>query len=188
MDDDDDLSEIPERFRSIVMLLLFYGKRRADIQSTIQWLCKRLKQPDKKAERQLHELLSYLKGILPGENEQGQMTSFFHDADEVNRVKTYTYTSVGGSIVMVAGCHSIDASGAYLHTNVLDPPVLSSGESEILSMSDGLIDHKNNGGKRSCDLCGARHAWSRPHRQCRVCCMIFCERCIDCPCQCEEQI
>ena len=48
MDDEDDLSEIPERFRSIVMLLLFYGKRRADIQSTIQWLCKRLKQQIRK--------------------------------------------------------------------------------------------------------------------------------------------
>ena len=69
-------------YRSVVCTLLYVSKRMVEIQATMSWLCKRLHSPNKKAARQLHKLLRYLKGA------RGNAT-FYPRAGEVKSIEGY---------------------------------------------------------------------------------------------------
>ena len=87
--------------------LIFVAKRRPDIQSTIRWLCKRLKSPNVKAWRQLVKLMRYIQGTrdmatyFPADEVATKIEAFSDGdwgGDEMDR------KSVMGGVIMVAGC------------------------------------------------------------------------------------
>ena len=58
----DDSCEHPELYRSAVCTILYMRKRGPDLQATTRWMCKRLRNPNKKSWRQLVRTVRYIKG------------------------------------------------------------------------------------------------------------------------------
>ena len=135
MDDDEVPCEKPALFRTAVCTLLYASKRKPEIQSTVRWLCKRLKAPDQKAWRQLVKLCRYMKGsqglatFFPRHGEASHIVAYLDGdwaCDELDR------KSVAGGCIMVGGCRM------HSHSRGLIDHALSSGESEIMSASEML--------------------------------------------------
>ena len=114
---------------------MYASKRKPEIQSTVRWLCKRLKSPTWKSWRQLVKLVRYLKGsgnlatFFPRSGEVTQITRFldgYWACDDIDR------QSVSGFIAIVAGCRM------HSHSRGTGDQALSSGESEIMSASEML--------------------------------------------------
>ena len=130
MDGDDDPCEQAALFRTAVCTLLCVSKRQPEIQSTVRWLCKRLKNPTKKAWRQLVKLARYMKGSR-------NLATFFPTEGQVTHIAGYVdgdwacddadRKSVSGGLIMVAGCRM------HSHSRGTSDHALSSGESEIMS-------------------------------------------------------
>jgi hypothetical protein len=106
-----------------------------EIQSTVRWLCKRLKNPDMKSWRQLVKLTRYMKGsrglstFFPAQGEVTHIAGFLDGdwaCDEIDR------KSVSGGLAMVAGCRM------HNHSRSTGDHALSSGESEIMAASEML--------------------------------------------------
>ena len=137
MEGDDEPFHDAALYRTVTCKLIYPAKRRRDIQSTVRWLCKRLRNPDVKAGRQLTKLLRYLQGTkhlanyFPKEGAVDKIEGFCDGdwaGDEIDR------KSVSGAAVVVGQCclHS--------HSRGARTQSLSSGEQEIVSMSEILKD------------------------------------------------
>ena len=59
----DDPCEHPELYRSAVCTILYIAKRRPDLQATTRWMCKRLRNPNKKSWRQLVKNCEVHQGV-----------------------------------------------------------------------------------------------------------------------------
>jgi hypothetical protein len=135
--DEKDLEE-SSVYRSAVCTLLYLAQRRPDIQSnTVRWLCKRLMKPNVQSDRQLRKLLRYLKcsadlaSFIPTASEDMVIKGFVDGdwgCDELDRKR------VSGGFVMVGGCR------IHCHSRTTPSHALSSGESEVMSMSELLKD------------------------------------------------
>ena len=137
MDGDEEDLKDPGVYRSTMCALLYLAQRRPDTQSTVRWLRRRLMKPNVQSDRQLRKLLRYLKGAK-------DLATFFpvvHDnmviegfvdcdwgCDDLDR------KSVSGGVDMVGGCR------IHCHSRTTQSHALSSGESEIMSLSELLKD------------------------------------------------
>ena len=137
MEGDDEPFHDAALYRTVTCKLIYPAKRRGDIQSTVRWLCKRLRNPDVKAGRQLTKLLRYLQGTkhlanyFPKEGAVDKIEGFCDGdwaGDEIDR------KSVSGAAVVVGQCclHS--------HSREARTQSLSSGKQEIVSISEILKD------------------------------------------------
>ena len=137
LDGDELPCEDGAKFRTAVCTLLYVSKRQPEIQSTVRWLCKRLKDPTGKAWRQLIKLVRYMKASRG-------LATFFPCDEEIRQISGYVdgdwacddfdRKSVSGGVIMVAGCRM------HSHSRGTADHALSSGESEIMSMSELLKD------------------------------------------------
>ncbi len=137
MDGDDEAYNEPAVYRSTVCTLFYLAQRRPDIQATVRWLCKRLMKPDVKSGRQLVKLLRYLKGAK-------DIATYFLADDQDLVIRGYAdgdwgcdeldRKSVSGGMVMVGSCR------IHCHSRTTATHALSSGESEIMSLSELLKD------------------------------------------------
>ena len=129
---DDDKAKL---FRTVVCRMIYVSKHRPDIQSTIRWLCRRLKNPNMQSWRQLVKLMRYLRGTVdmctyyPADGEVDGIHAYFDSdwgGDDLDR------KSVMGGAIVVGKCrlHSHSRGGAT--------QVLSSAEGEIASGSELL--------------------------------------------------
>ena len=101
------------RFRSSVLALLYLSNERTDIQSTVRWLCTKLKNPTALEMRQLKRLLRYVKGTQ-------EMSTVFEVRDNndkreqlVKKLEVYTDSdwrsdqttrkSTSGAVIMAEG-------------------------------------------------------------------------------------
>ena len=135
----DDPCEHPELYRSGVCTILYMTKRRPDLQATMRWMCKRLRNPNKKSRRQLVKTVRYIKGprdlatFLPKAGKPDIIEAFLDGdwaCDDLDR------KSASGGYLMV-GCWRL-----HSHSRTTGQHALSSGESEIKSMSAVLKDAK----------------------------------------------
>ena len=136
---DDDPCEHPELYRSAVCTILYMTKRRPDLQATTRWMCKRLRNPNQKSWRQLVKTVRYIKGsrdlatFMPKAGKSDIIEAFldgdwaFDDLDK---------KSASGGYLMVGGCR------LHSHSRTTGQHALSSGESEIMSMSEVLKEAK----------------------------------------------
>ena len=135
--DENDLEE-SSVYRSAVCTLLYLAQRRPEMQSnTVRWLCKRLTKPNLQSDRQLKKLLRYLKcsadlaTLFPTASEDMVIKGFVDGdwgCDDLDR------KSVSGIVVMVGGCR------IHCHSRTTPSHALSSGECEVMSMSELLND------------------------------------------------
>lgn len=137
MDGDREPCADPATYRSAVCTALYLAKRRPDLQSTVRWLCKRLKEPDVQSWRQLVKMARYMKGtkdmatFYPAEGPVTHIGGYLDGdwaCDDIDR------KSVSGAVAMVAGCRM------HSHSRGTVEHALSSGESEIISMFEMLKD------------------------------------------------
>ena len=136
---DDDPCEHPELYRSAVCTILYMTKRRPDLQATTRWMCKRLRNPNKKSWRQLVKTVRYIKGsrdlatFMPRAGKPDTIEAFLDGdwaCDDLDR------KSASGGYLMVGGCR------LHSHSRTTGQHALSSGESEIMSMSEVLKEAK----------------------------------------------
>ena len=136
---DDDPCEHPELHRSAVCTILYMTKRRPDLQATMRWMCKRLRNPNQKSWRQLVKTVRYIKGsrdlatFMPKAGKSDIIEAFFDGdwaCDDLDR------KSASGGYLMVGGCR------LHSHSRTTGQHALSSGESEIRSMSEVLKEAK----------------------------------------------
>ena len=111
---DDDPCEHLELYKSAVCTILYMTKRRPDLQATTRWMCKRLRNPNQKSWRQ------FVKTVRYGD----------WACDDLDR------KSSSGEYLMVGGCR------LHSHSRTTGQHALSSGESEIMSMSEVLKEAK----------------------------------------------
>ena len=130
---DDDPWEHPELYRSAVCTILYMTKRRPDLQATTRWMCKRPRNPNKKSWRQLVKTVRYIKGsrdlatFMPKAGKADIIEAFLDGdwaCDDLDR------KSASGGYLMVGGCR------LHSHSRTTGQHALSSGESEIMSMSE----------------------------------------------------
>ena len=136
---DDDPCEHPELYRSAVCTILYMTNRRPDLQATTRWMCKRLRNPNQKSWRQLVKTVRYIKGsrvlatFMPRASKPDTIEAFLDGdwaCDELDR------KSASGGYLMVGGCR------LHSHSRTTGQHALSSGESEIMSMSEVLKEAK----------------------------------------------
>ena len=124
-----------EKFHHITAKLLYVCKRcRLDIQTTISFLCTRVKEPDKKDWRKLRRLLQYLYGtkdseyLILGADGNSIMKSWIDSAHGVHHdYKGHT----GGAVSLGRGCIMAKSQKQKLNTK-------SSTETEVVGHSDFL--------------------------------------------------
>ena len=119
---DDHPCEHPELYRSAVCTILYMTKRRPDLQATTRWMCKRLRNPNKKSWRQLVKTVRYIKGSR-------DLATFMPRAGKPDDLAR---KSASGGYLMVGGCR------LHSHSWTTGQHALSSGESAIMSMSEVL--------------------------------------------------
>ena len=145
----DDPCEHPELYRSAVCAILFMTKRRPDLQATTRWMCKRLRNPNKKSWMQLVKTVRYIKGsrdlatFMPKAGKPDIIEAFLDGdwaCDDLDRK-----TASGGNLI-VGGCR------LHSHSRTNGQHALSSGESEIMSMSEVLKEAKLM--QYNIDFCG----------------------------------
>ena len=136
---DDDPCEHPELYRSAVCTILYMTKRRPDLQATTRWMYKRLRNPNQKSWRQLVKTVRYIKGsrdlatFMPKAGKSDIIEAFLDGdwaCDDLDR------KSASGGYLMVGGCR------LHSHSRTTGQHALSSGESEIMSMSEVLKEAK----------------------------------------------
>ena len=136
---DDDPCEHPELYRSAVCTILYMTKRRPDLQATTRWMCKRLRNPNQKSWRQLVKTVRYIKGsrdlatFMPKAGKPDIIEAFLDGdwaCDDLDR------KSASGGYLVVGGCR------LHSHSRTTGQHALSSGESEIMSMSEVLKEAK----------------------------------------------
>ena len=133
--EDEQLSDQPARFRSCVGILLYLARRRPDLQAVLRWLCKRARESDRNAERQLHKVARYLKGTLdlatfvPKDGNIEEITGYV-DGDW--GCDDYDRKSVSGGFIMIGGAR------LHSHSRTTAQHALSSGESEVMALSELL--------------------------------------------------
>ena len=146
---DDDPCEHPELYRSAVCTILYMTKRRPDLQATTRWMCKRLRNPNKKSWRQLDKTVRYIKGsrdlatFMPRASKPEIIEAFLDGdwaCDDLDK------KSAPGGYLMVGGCR------LHSHSRTTGQHALSSGESEIMSMSEVLKEAKLM--QYNLDFCG----------------------------------
>ena len=128
---DDDPCEHPELYRSAVCTILYMTKRRPDLQATTRWMCKRLRNPNKKSWRQLVKTVRYIKGSR-------DLATFMSKAGKPDIIEAFLdgdwacddldRKSTSGGYLMVGGCR-------LLHSH---SRTTGQHESEIMSMSDAV--------------------------------------------------
>ena len=148
-DGDSEPCDGPQLYRSAVCTLLYPARRRPDLQSVVRWMCKRLMNPDRKSWRQLVKTVRYIKGtqdlatFMLAEGSLIGITGYLDGdwaSDEIDR------KSVSGGYIMVGGCR------VHSHSRTTCDHALSSGESEIMAMSELLKECKQL--KYNLELCG----------------------------------
>ena len=136
---DDDPCEHPELYRSAVCTILHMTKRRPDLQATTRWMCKRLRNPNQKSWRQLVKTVRYIKGsrdlatFMPKADMSDIIEAFLDGdwaCDDLDR------KSASGGYLMVGGCR------LHSHSRTTEQHAFSSGESEIMKMSELLKETK----------------------------------------------
>ena len=136
---DDDSCEHLELCRSAVCTILYMTKRGPDLQATTRWMCKRLRNPNKKSWRQLVKTMRYIKGsrdlatLMPRAGKPDTIEAFLDGdwaCDDLDR------KSASGGYLTVGGCR------LHSHSMTTGQNALSSGESEIMSMSEVLKEAK----------------------------------------------
>ena len=136
---DDDPCEHLELYRSAVCTIFYMTKRRPDLQATTRWMCKRLRNPERKSWRQLVKTVRYIKGstdlatFMPKAGKPDIIEAFLDGdwaCDDLDR------KSASGGHLMVGGCR------LHSHSRTTGQHALSSGETEIMSMSEVLKEAK----------------------------------------------
>ena len=136
---DDDPCEHPELYRSAVCTILYMTKRRPDLQATTRWMCKRLRNPNQKSWRQLVKTVKYIKGsrdlatFMPKAGKPDIIEAFLDGdwaCDDLDK------KSASGGYLMVGGCR------LHSHSRTTGQHALSSGEGEIISISEVLKEAK----------------------------------------------
>ena len=146
---DADPCDQPELYRKAVCTLLYPARRRPDLQAVTRWKCKRLKNPDRKSWRQLVKTVRYVKGTL-------DLATFMPKDGAMDKIDGYLdgdwgcddfdRKSVSGGYLVVGGCRM------HSHSRTTSQHALSSGESEIMAMSELLKEAKQL--QYNMELCG----------------------------------
>ena len=130
--------EQTSRFRSSVLTLLYLSNERTDIQSTVLFLCTKLKSPTALEMRQLKRLLRYVKGtedmstvfeVRDNNDKREQLVKkleVFTDSDWASDQTTRKSTS--GAVIM--------AEGMRLHAHSCGQASVSSYEAEVMAASE----------------------------------------------------
>ena len=104
---DDDPCEHPELYKSTVCTILYMTKRRPDLQASMRWMCKRLRNPNKKSWGQLVKSVRLIKGsrdlatFMPRASKQDTIEAFLDGdwaCDDLDK------KSASGKYLMVGGC------------------------------------------------------------------------------------
>ena len=122
-------------YRSAVLTILYFSRRRPDLQATTRWMCKRFQQPDRTSWRQLKKVCRYLvhssdlATFFPAEGISDTIDGYLDGdwgCDDLDR------KSVSGGFLKCGGCR------LHSHSRTTQQHALSSGESEIMAMSELL--------------------------------------------------
>jgi hypothetical protein len=128
--------ETASGFRSSVLTLLYMANERSDIQSTVRFLCTRLKEPVQGDVRRLKKLLRYMQGtrnvgtLFRADTSDEKVLKVFSDADWATDGRSRKSTS--GAVIMASGCR------LHAHSRGQDVVALSSCEAELYASSEAI--------------------------------------------------
>ena len=86
---------------------LYPACRRPDLQSVVRWMCKRLKNPDRRSRRQLVKTVRYVQGSTEVEkfmSRDGALDKIEGYFDGSWRIVDFDRTSVSGGHLLAGGC------------------------------------------------------------------------------------